>query len=197
MNIRLIIVIGFVLLATFIGWCCYDYGYNTAENKKIQAYEDTIKDLESRSQQALKRERESYKKQEQLESNYLAKVKELMQNEDSLINEYRVNNLRLRDSLKAKQCPDVSSTANSASGNHATTTGGLHDRDVEFLIRYATRADAVAEQLKSAQALIKQDRELCNGQTDISNIPNKIVSQGTSRGAPQAGAKTSQVFISA
>lgn len=197
MNIRLIIVIGFVLLATFIGWCCYDYGYNSAENKKIDAYEKTIKDLESKAQQALKRERESYAKQEQLESDYLAKVQELRQNETSIINEYHADNLRLRDSLKAKQCPDVSSTANSTSGNHAITTGGLHDRDVEFLIRYATRADAVAEQLKSAQALIEQDRELCNGQTDISNISNKLVSQGTSRGAPQAGAKTSQVFISA
>ena len=87
--------------------------------------------------------------------------------------------------------------ANSTSGNHATTTGGLHDRDVEFLIRYAARADAVAEQLKSAQALIKQDRELCNGQTETTDSKEKIVSQGTSRGAPQAGAKTSQVFISA
>lgn len=197
MNIRLIIVIGFVLLASFIGWCCYDYGYSTAENQKIQSYEDTIKGLESKAQQALERERESYKKQEQVESDYLAKVQELRQNETTLINGYHANNLRLRDSLKAKQCPDVSSTANSTSGNHATTTGGLHDRDVEFLIRYAARADAVAEQLKSAQALIKQDRELCNGQTETTDSKEKIVSQGTSRGAPQAGAKTSQVFISA
>ncbi len=197
MNIRLIIVIGFVLLATFIGWCCYDYGYNSAENNKIEAYEETIRTLETQVSTALDRERQSYKIQEGLESKYLEKLKEMKDNETNLINEYHANNLRLRDSLKAKQCPDVSSTANSTSGNHATTTGGLHDRDVEFLIRYAARADAVAEQLKSAQALINQDRELCNGQTDISNINEKIVSQGTSRGAPQAGAKTSQVFISA
>lgn len=62
---------------------------------------------------------------------------------------------------------------------------------------HAARADAVAEQLKSAQALIQQDRALCNGQTELSNINEKIVSQGTSRGAPKAGVKTSQVFISA
>lgn len=197
MNIRLIIAVGFVLLASFIGWCCYDYGYNTAENKMIQSYENEIKDLKTKAQQALQRERESYAKQEQLESDYLAKVQELRQNETSIINEYHANNLRLRESLKSKQCPDVSGISNGTSGNNATATGGLHDRDVEFLIRYAARADAVAEQLASAQALIKQDRELCNGQTEQSSSSEKIVSQGTSRGAPHAGAKTSQVSISA
>ena len=197
MNIRLIIALGFVLLVTFIGWCCYDYGYNSAQSEQIQTYETQLEDLKTQADNALNRERNSYKKQEQLETKYLEKIKELQHNETTLINEYHANNLRLRDSLKAKQCPDVSSTANSTSGNHATTTGGLHDRDVEFLIRYAARADAVAEQLKSAQALIKQDRELCNGQTETTDSKEKIVSQGTSRGAPQAGAKTSQVFISA
>lgn len=180
MNIRLIIAIGFVLIASFIGWCCYDYGYNRAENKKIDAYERSFVSLETKAREALERERESYKNQEDIESNYLEQIKEMQDNESSLISEYHANNLRLRESLKAKQCPDVSSTAHSSSGNNATTTGGLHDRDVEFLIRYASRADAVVEQLKSAQALIKQDRELCNGQTDMSNTPNKIVSQGTS-----------------
>ena len=196
MNIRLIIVIGFVLLATFIGWCCYDYGYNSAENNKIEAYEETIRTLETQVVTALDRERQSYKIQEGLESKYLEKLKEMQDNETNLINEYRANNLSLRDSLKAKKCPDVSIVADSTVSHHAATTGGLHDTDVEFLIRYAARADAVAEQLKSAQALIQQARALCNGQTEPSNINEKIVSQGTSRGAPKAGAKTSQVFIS-
>jgi uncharacterized CHY-type Zn-finger protein len=197
MNIKLIVALGFLLTSIFIGWCCYDYGYNSAQSEQIQTYETQLEDLKTQADNALNRERNSYKKQEQLETKYLEKIEELQHNETTLIDEYRANNLSLRDSLKAKQCPDVSSTANSTSGNHATTTGGLHDRDVEFLIRYAARADAVAEQLKSAQALIKQDRELCNGQTETTDSKEKIVSQGTSRGAPQAGAKTSQVFISA
>ena len=197
MNIRLIIMIGFVLLASFIGWCCYDYGYTQARTQQIDNYESMIRELKAESDQALERERESYKKQEQLETKYLEKIKELQHNETTLIDEYRANNLSLRDSLKAKKCPDVSIVADSTVSHHAATTGGLHDTDVEFLIRYAARADAVAEQLKSAQALIKQDRELCNGQTETTDSKEKIVSQGTSRGAPQAGAKTSQVFISA
>lgn len=197
MNFKLIVALGFLFTSIFIGWCCYDYGYNSAKSKQIETHEKQMKVLESNIDQALKRERDSYKKQEQLESKYLEKIKELQHNETTLIDEYRANNLSLRDSLKAKQCPDVSITTDSTVGNHAITTGGLHDRDVEFLIRYAARADAVAEQLASAQALIKQDRELCNGQNEISNTNEKIVSQGTSGGAPQAGAKTSQGFISA
>lgn len=197
MNIKLIVALGFLLISIFIGWCCYDYGYNRAQTEQIQTYEHQLAELKAQADQALNRERNSYKKQEQLEAKYLEKIKELQHNEANLIDEYRANNLSLRDSLKAKKCPDVSIVTDSTVSHHATTTGGLHDRDVEFLIRYAARADAVAEQLKSAQALIQQDRELCNGQTETSNTNEKIVSQGTSRGAPQAGAKTSQVFISA
>lgn len=197
MNIKLIVALSFLLTSIFIGWCCYDYGYNRAQTEQIQTYEHQLAELKAQADQALNRERNSYKKQEQLEAKYLEKIKELQHNEANLIDEYRANNLSLRDSLKAKKCPDVSIVTDSTVSHHATTTGGLHDRDVEFLIRYAARADAVAEQLKSAQALIQQDRELCNGQTETSNTNEKIVSQGTSRGSPQAGAKTSQVFISA
>ena len=197
MNIKLIVALGFLLTSIFIGWCCYDYGYTQARTQQIDNYESMIRELKAESGQALERERNSYKKQEQLETKYLEKIKELQHNETTLIDEYRANNLSLRDSLKAKKCPDVSIVADSTVSHHAATTGGLHDTDVEFLIRYAARADAVAEQLKSAQALIQQDRALCNGQTEPSNINEKIVSQGTSRGAPKAGAKLSQVFISA
>lgn len=197
MNIKLIVALGFLLTSIFIGWCCYDYGYNSAQSEQIQTYEKQLEDLKTQADNALNRERNSYKKQEQLEAKYLEKIKELQHNETTLIDEYRANNLSLRDSLKAKKCPDVSIVADSTVSHHAATTGGLHDTDVEFLIRYAARADAVAEQLKSAQALIQQDRALCNGQTELSKINEKIVSQGTSRGAPKAGAKSSQGFISA
>ena len=196
MNIKLIVALGFLLTSIFIGWCCYDYGYTQARTQQIDNYESMIRELKAESDQALERERKSYKKQEQLETKYLEKIKELQHNETTLIDEYRANNLSLRDSLKAKKCPDVSIVADSTVSHHAATTGGLHDTDVEFLIRYAARADAVAEQLKSAQALIQQDRALCNGQTELSNINEKIVSQGTSRGAPQAGAKTSRLSTS-
>lgn len=165
MNIRLIVALGFLLTSIFIGWCCYDYGYTQARTQQIDNYESMIRELKADVDKALQRERIAYAKQEQIESNYLAKHKEIEHNANSTIDEYRTNNVRLRESLKAKQCPDVSSVAGSTSGNHAETTGGLLDTDVEFLIRQAARADQVAEQLAAAQQLLEQDREVCNGQT--------------------------------
>lgn len=165
MNIRLIIGLLWIAFICFVSWCSYDYGYKKARTEQIDNYEDMIKQLKADVDKALQRERDAYKKQEQIESDFLAKQKEIEHNANSTIDEYRTNTDRLRESLKAKQCPDVSSVAGSTSGNHAETTGGLLDTDVEFLIRQAARADQVAEQLAAAQQLLEQDREVCNGQT--------------------------------
>lgn len=165
MNIRLIIGLLWIAFICFVSWCSYDYGYKKARTEQIDNYEDMIKQLKADVDKALQRERDAYKKQEQIESDFLAKQKEIEHNANSTIDEYHTNTVRLRESLKAKQCPDVSSVAGSASGNHAETTGGLLDTDVEFLIRQAARADQVAEQLAAAQQLLEQDREVCNGQT--------------------------------
>ncbi len=105
MNIKLIVALGFLLTSIFIGWCCYDYGYTQARTQQIDNYESMIRELKAESDQALERERESYKKQEQLETKYLEKIKELQHNETTLINEYHANNLRLRDSLKPSNVP--------------------------------------------------------------------------------------------
>ena len=161
MNIRLL----WIAFICFVSWCSYDYGYKKARTEQIDNYEDMIKQLKADVDKALQRERIAYAKQEKLESGFLAKQKEIEHNANSTIDEYRTNTVRLRESLKAKQCPDVSSVAGSTSGNHAETTGGLLDTDVEFLIRQAARADQVAEQLAAAQQLLEQDREVCNGQT--------------------------------
>ena len=153
MNIRLIIGLLCVAFISYVSWCSYDYGYKKARTEQIDSYESMIQQLKDDVGKALQRERIAYAKQEQIESNYLAKHKEIEHNANSTIDEYRTNNVRLRESLKAKQCPDVSSVASSTSGNHAETTGGLLDTDVEFLIRQAARADQVAEQLAAAQQL--------------------------------------------
>ena len=68
MNIKLIVALGFLLTSIFIGWCCYDYGYNSAQSEQIQTYETQLEDLKTQADNALNRERNSYKKQEQLEA---------------------------------------------------------------------------------------------------------------------------------
>ena len=66
MNIKLIVALGFLLTSVFIGWCCYDYGYTQARTQQIDNYESMIRELKAESDQALERERKSYKKQDQL-----------------------------------------------------------------------------------------------------------------------------------
>jgi len=165
MNLRFLGLVVLIAFVSFMTWCGYDYGYNQAKGQQIQSYQEKIVQLTTQADAALKRERAVNVKLVELEASYLDKQKEIQDNANHTINEYRASNLSLRDSLKSKQCPAVlSAVASTTSSGDAETTGGLLDTDVEFLIRQAARADEVTEQLEAAQQLIKQDRELCNGQ---------------------------------
>lgn len=153
-------------LVCFAVWCGYDYGYNHAKAQQIQSYQDQVTQLKAQADAALERERAVNVKLVELEASYLDKQKEIQDNANHTINEYRASNLSLRDSLKSKQCPAVlSNVVSTTSSGDAETTGGLLDTDVEFLIRQAARADEVTKQLEAAQQLLIQDRELCNGQS--------------------------------
>ncbi|MDH0008379.1 lysis system i-spanin subunit Rz [Acinetobacter ursingii] len=163
MNLNLIGAITAILVTLFLVWCGYDYGYNKAKSEQIQSYLIQFKQLEEKLKTAVDNERKAYATQEQIESKYLDKIEEIKHNETHLIDQYRAGSFRLRDSLKPKQCPDVSTVASTTSNSHADTTGGLLDTDVELLVRLAAKADAVTEQLATAQQIIIEDRELCNG----------------------------------
>lgn len=162
MNLSVITVSVAVVICGAMTCAGYDYGYNKAKAEQIGSYEQSIKTLEAKAKDAFNKERNAYAKQEQIEADYLEKIEELKRNEDDRIDQYRTNTLSLRDSLQLKQCPDVPSATRSTSNSHAETTGGLLDSDVEFLVRFASRADAVAEQLAEAQQIILHDREVCN-----------------------------------
>lgn len=164
MGLNAIVALVFLICSIWIGWGCYDYGYDSAKSQQIQSYQDQVTQLKAQADAALERERAANVKLVELEASYVDKQKEIQDNANHTINEYRASNLSLRDSLKSKQCPAVlSNVASTTSSGDAETTGGLLDTDVEFLIRQAARADEVTEQLEAAQQLIKQDRELCNG----------------------------------
>ncbi len=163
MSFRLIIAITSICFTMFLIWCGYDYGYNKAKSEQISSYQQQIKQLETKLKTAVDNERNAYAKQERIEAKYLDKIEEIKHNETLLIDQYRAGTISLRDSLKPKQCPDVSTVASTTSNSDADTTGGLLDTDVELLVRLAAKADAVAEQLATAQQIIREDRELCNG----------------------------------
>jgi prophage endopeptidase len=79
---------------------------------------------------------------------------------DQTIADLRAGTLRLRDKFRCKASLPGSSAA--ASGSDAASTGGLSDQDAEFLVREASRADAVVGQLTACQAVVKSDREMEN-----------------------------------
>ena len=69
---------------------------------------------------------------------------------DKVIADWQSGRLRLKPRFSPKACP--------ASGNNAGTEAGLLGEDVQFLVREATRADAIVRQLTACQGLIKNDQ---------------------------------------
>ncbi|MDU2407107.1 MAG: hypothetical protein E7D55_02460 [Acinetobacter junii] len=166
MGLNSIVALVFLICSIGIGWGCYDYGYDSAKAQQIQRYQEQAALLKAQADAALERERAVNVKMVELEASYLDKQKEIQDNANHTINEYRASNLSLRDSLKPKQCPTVlSAVTSTTSSSDAETTSGLLDTDVEFLVHQAARADEVTKQLEAAQQLLIQDRELCNGQS--------------------------------
>ena len=70
---------------------------------------------------------------------------------DKVISDWQSGRLRLKARFLPQAC--------SASGDNAGTEAGLLGEDVQFLIREATRADAIVQQLTACQGLIKNDYE--------------------------------------
>jgi hypothetical protein len=69
---------------------------------------------------------------------------------DKVIADWQSGRLRLKPRFSPQACP--------ASGDNAGTEAGLLGEDVQFLIREATRADAIVRQLTACQGLIKDDQ---------------------------------------
>lgn len=90
------------------------------------------------------------------------KGKQDAQNEaDATIAAYRAGTVRLRSQFTCFN-RSVSNATTSTGISDAARDCGLSERDVEFLIRFAERADKVAHQLKAAQDIIRADRAVMN-----------------------------------
>lgn len=99
-------------------------------------------------------------------SNYLKGVQDGKTSADKTIADYRNANLRLQQRFDGLQCisRSVSDPAGTRSVSDAASSCGLSDADVEFLVRFAQRADNVAKQLAAAQQIIANYRAIINGQ---------------------------------
>lgn len=90
------------------------------------------------------------------------KGKQDAQNEaNATIAAYRAGTIRLRSQFTCFN-RSVSNATTSTSISDAARDCGLSKADVEFLVRFAERADKVAHQLKAAQDIIRADRAVMN-----------------------------------
>lgn len=138
------LVIALLLGILYYGHKRYDQGYEDAKA-------DTA--LEVAAERALAEEA-----RRKLEEKYIKQAKQFIlerdkeyAKRDKVIADWQSGRLRLKARFAPQTCP--------ASGDNAGTESGLLGEDVQFLIREATRADAIVQQLTACQGLIKNDYE--------------------------------------
>lgn len=88
-------------------------------------------------------------------------------NSDRIIADLRSGAIRLRDKFSATSgaSAGLPGAAANAGLDHAAQGIQLQDEDAGFLIRFASDADQVADQLRACQAVVRADR------ADTSSVP--------------------------
>jgi hypothetical protein len=137
------LTIAVLLAILYWGHSRYNQGYDNAKA-------DTAKEVAVKLELAEKVRRElELKYNEQAKQFIIERDKEYAKR-DKVIADWQSGRLRLKARFSPKTCP--------ASGDNAGTESGLFGEDVQFLIREATRADAIVQQLTACQGLIKDDQ---------------------------------------
>lgn len=138
--------IGIALLLgiLYYGHKRYDEGYQDAEAEAA---------IELATERALAEEarRKLEQKYNEQAKQFITERNKEYEKRDKVIADWQSGRLRLKARFLPKACP--------SSGDNAGTEAGLLGEDVQFLIREATRADAIVQQLTACQGLIKNDYE--------------------------------------
>jgi hypothetical protein len=152
-----------IALALIAGVLRFTYvaGYNTSERKWNDRYTNDLGKANDALVKAKRDLLDAQQEQADIESELLIKQKEQAQHAQATIDSLRAGTTRLRNSLAVKACPSVPKSTSSTGHSDATSTGGLSEEDVRFLISEASRADQLAEQLTAAQQVIAHDRVVC------------------------------------
>ena len=108
-----------------------------------------------------------------------------------IIADLHTGNLRLRQSLTCTiRAADLSSTNSAARVTDAASACGLSTDDAAFLIRFAERADKVAEQLKAAQQFIQCEYERGKKRANSNATDAAAEKKGTSDAPTSCGGIT-------
>lgn len=146
-----IAVVSAIAGAAYVSWSVNDSRWKAKWSQR-----DAADELATRQalQRTLDVERYWQDRFTKAEDDYQKRLKGNKDAADKTIALYRSGQQRLRYSLDCT-ARSLSGASSAASVRDAATTCGLRAEDVEFLIRYAERADGVAEQLARAQAILK------------------------------------------
>lgn len=158
-------VIAGMLVAIVIAAMLVMYGYNKADDAwqlkwTARDLADKQAELEARKDATEKSNRLAAA-QEQAAQAYEKGKQDAQQEAETTIAAYRAGTIRLRSQFTCFN-RSMSNATTSASVSDAASGCGLSAADVEFLVRYAERADQVAHQLKAAQDIIRADRAIIN-----------------------------------
>jgi len=138
------ISIALLLGILYYGHKRYDEGYQDAEAEAA---------IELATERALAEEarRKLEQKYNEQAKQFITERNKEYEKRDKVIADWQSGRLRLKARFVQQACP--------ASGDNGGTEAGLLGEDVQFLIREATRADAIVRQLAACQGLIKNDYE--------------------------------------
>lgn len=89
---------------------------------------------------------------DRVRSDYAKSREDTLAIRDDVLAAIASGDARLRGRFK---CPSVPAAPGATSGSDGGEGGGLLDKDAEFLVRFASEADLVAEQLKACQNALK------------------------------------------
>lgn len=138
------ISIALLLGILYYGHKRYEQGYEDAE--AAAAFDAATE--RALAEEARRRLEQKYN--EQAKQFIIERNKEY-EKRDKVIADWQSGRLRLKARFVQQAC--------TASGDNGGTEAGLLGEDVQFLIREATRADAIVQQLTACQGLIKNDYE--------------------------------------
>lgn len=151
-----------LVVAAVVGM--YFYAYRRGAASESEKWERRYSaDMAAALERARLVEHDAAARIAEIDQRYAHNLREVNENATRTIDDLRNGNLRLRRRLSACHPGTGVPPANPGSGVGSDTPGGgLLREDVEFLVREAARADAVATQLRACQEIVTSDREHYN-----------------------------------
>jgi hypothetical protein len=121
------------LIALFIGYVCYDYGYKTASNKQAKIYEKQLVEQEIKNQ-------ELAKKVTLIQLDKENEIKTLNSKHNAIV-------VSLRNRPERSDVPKETNSCTSVCAGTGSTGQQLFREDAEFLIGEAAKAEVLKQSL--------------------------------------------------